>query len=181
MTYITRNQILEIARSREAALTEGRFRTQTKSTAKRSVFLSHCHDEKELVAGAIRLLSSQQVSVYVDWLDSSLPRITSSTTALSLRSRILGSDKFVLLASERALNSKWVPWELGISDPKKNIAILPYRLDGTDWNRSEYMGLYPWIEPTNSTYHSIADNLAGFQVLYPDKPGATRLHDWILS
>jgi len=56
--------------------------------------------------------------------------------------------KFILLATEAAINSKWCNWELGLGDAAKyieNIALLPIKKDSTDFSGSEYLEIYPYI------------------------------------
>ncbi|WP_299938204.1 hypothetical protein [uncultured Pelagimonas sp.] len=63
-----------------------------------------------------------------------------------MKSRIIQSRKFVFLATKNSKESKWSPWELGLTDGNKslrNIALLPALEDDrqdswTDW---EYLGL----------------------------------------
>lgn len=121
-----------------------------------SIFLSHKHSDKDLVRQAVALFKSLGVSVYVDWLDSSMPPVTSPVTADRLKKKIRDSDKFVLLASDAAVESKWCNWELGLGDAakyQKNIAILPAASSAASWKGSEYLGIYPVI---TSEYPTIA-------------------------
>jgi hypothetical protein len=77
-----------------------------------------------------------------------MPRITSARTADFLKTRIRLCDKFVLLATTNARNSKWVPWELGFADEAKgmqHVAILPVADSNGKWEGNEYMGLYQRI------------------------------------
>ena len=121
-----------------------------------TVFLSHEHSDKNLVKQAVALFNSLGVSVYVDWLDSSMPPVTSPTTADRLKKAIRGSDKSILLASDAAVESKWCNWELGLGDAAKNlrnIAILPAASTAESWKGNEYLGIYPVI---TSEYQTIA-------------------------
>lgn len=120
------------------------------------VFLSHKHDEKDEVKKAIVLLREHGSAVYVDWLDSSMPSTTSAATAINLKYRINKANKFVLLATERAINSKWCNWELGIGDGYKsseNIALLPVREYAKTYSGSEYLQIYPHIENDNGIFY----------------------------
>ena len=42
-----------------------------------TVFLSHKHDETDILKDVVSLLKSLGVDVYVDWMDSTMPKTTS--------------------------------------------------------------------------------------------------------
>ena len=75
-------------------------RKRAKYSFETSVFLSHKHDEKEIIKQAITLLNKLGVSVYVDWLDSGMPKYTDGSTAKRIKDKIRQNDKFILLATE---------------------------------------------------------------------------------
>jgi hypothetical protein len=57
----------------------------------------------------------------------------------------------MMLATEKSLASRWVPWELGYADGKKgfaNMAILVVKEDRFAFPGNEYVSLYPRIEST---------------------------------
>ncbi len=88
--------------------------------------------------------------VYVDWLDNTMPIMTSGKTGTIIKERIEKLDKFILVASDAAIESKWCNWELGYGDAKKyaagKIALFPIsKVDGA-WKGSEYMQMYPTIQ-----------------------------------
>ena len=117
-----------------------------------SVFISHRHDDLEDLRGIIGFLESQyNVKCYIDSRDPSLPKTTSGETAQRIKGRIDGCKKFILMATEGAIDSKWCNWELGYGDAKKfkdHIAIFPLKKkDSYEWNYkgNEYMQIYPSI------------------------------------
>ncbi|MBK9929580.1 MAG: toll/interleukin-1 receptor domain-containing protein [Saprospiraceae bacterium] len=86
--------------------------------------------------------------IYVDWGDPEMPQFTSASTAALIKKRIKDCNKFVVLFSTNAKDSKWVPWELGFADgikPLSDIAILPIIRGNDNFNGVEYMDLYPKI------------------------------------
>ena len=50
-----------------------------------TVFLSHKHDEVEVLENVISLLKRCGVNVYVDWMDEGMPKTTSGMTAIKLK------------------------------------------------------------------------------------------------
>ncbi|MBI4586011.1 MAG: toll/interleukin-1 receptor domain-containing protein [Planctomycetes bacterium] len=145
MAYLTRSE-LQGFRSYGFSITEAK---RYQSTARATVFLSHSHKDKDLVEPAIAALLKQGVVVYVDWKDPTMPEATSPKTAAAIKVRIKECRKFVLLASDNGLTSKWVPWELGIADSQNgmdSVVILPVTDDPRTWPGSEYVGIYDRIE-----------------------------------
>ncbi|NHE55794.1 TIR domain-containing protein [Cyclobacterium sp. GBPx2] len=146
---------------------------------KTKVFLSHKHDEKEYLEGAISFLKSYGVDIYVDWQDDGMPKITSGRTAVRIKERIKENHKFILLATEGAINSKWCNWELGLGDAAKyidNIALLPIKSDYNDFSGSEYLEVYPYI--FNIDYYQFFKGdyrSQGTYVVYPSVNGKDRV------
>ena len=85
-----------------------------------TVFLSHKHEEAEELDGAITLLNNLGVDVYVDWQDKEMPKNTNGATASIIKRKIRENRKFILLATEEAIASKWCNWELGYGDSQKS-------------------------------------------------------------
>ena len=136
---------------------------QTRSRSPRfnetTVFLSHKHSDGEV-------LRNCGVSVYVDWMDSDMPKHTSGVTATKIKEKISSCQKFILLATESAIASKWCNWELGYGDAHKyrdNIAIMPItETSGDTFSGSEYLQIYPVIKTkyqfTSGEYYVVDGN-----------------------
>ena len=134
-------------------LSEARAGLTKTASRYRIVFLSHSHNDRALVEPVRKLLAAQGVILYVDWKDPEMPAITSPETARKIKLRISTADKFVMLASNTSLRSRWVPWELGIGDIEKrlpNVAVFPVTPDYGTWEGSEYVGIYSRIEEADS-------------------------------
>ena len=120
---------------------------------KTTVFISHKHDDLEDLSGLIGFLEKNyNVKAYIDSKDSSMPSVTSGVTASKIKERIRQCDKFILLATDGAVESKWCNWELGYGDSQKfsskDIAILPLKRKGysdSSYKGNEYMQIYPYI------------------------------------
>ncbi|MEL4306920.1 toll/interleukin-1 receptor domain-containing protein [Joostella sp. CR20] len=152
MSFITESELRNQRRSSKSyymTLNESlnSFKGES-SLFKTKIFLSHKHDEREYLEGAISFLKSYGVDVYVDWLDDGMPKTTSRRTADRIKQKIKDNHKFILLATEGAISSKWCNWELGLGDAAKyinHIAILPIKKDYSDFSGSEYLEIYPYI------------------------------------
>jgi hypothetical protein len=166
------------------------FSERFSGTAKSSVFLSHKHSDKTEVRFARDLLNGLGADAYVDWLDPDLPEKTRGETAVIIKQKIKSNDKFILLATEAALESQWCNWELGYGDANKhadsNLALFPLREDNSSWRGNEYMQLYHTIEYENGTneYKNGRIIPAGYYICSPFT-GVLRtiipLKDWLVS
>lgn len=130
-----------------------------------TVFLSHNHRDKDVLENVIGELKSLGVNVYVDWNDENMPYVTSGETARRIKEKIRNSKKFIFIATEAAIVSKWCNWELGYGDAYKyrdHIAIMPIR-ESSDKNfsGSEYLQIYPVI--TNECRYMIGNYYVEYQ------------------
>lgn len=127
------------------------------------VFLSHSHlDVHDLsdedIKALIILLLESSCDVYIDWLDAEMPSKPCEETAKRLQEKINACDRFLLVATNNAVNSRWVPWELGYADKAKgidNISVIPIADPNGRWEGAEYLRLYPQMLISN-------DNLCVF-------------------
>ncbi len=141
------------------------IKAQSKSVQATSIFLSHCHTDKNIVEQAVAFLRTLNATIYVDWMDETMPETTSGKTATKIKERIKYNDKFILLATNQAIASKWCNWEIGIADATKlekdKMCLLPLADNQGNWDGSEYLQIYPFAEQ-NANYDSI------FNLIYPD-------------
>lgn len=160
------------------------------SEAKTTVFISHKHDDLDDLKGVLGFLEqTYNIKVYIDSQDPSMPRITSAETAENIKQRIKQCHKFILLATNNAIESKWCNWELGYGDAhryKDNIALFPMKPSGAydfQYKGSEYLQIYPYI--TYSDGWKISSNgtriSKGCYVVQPDKNIYIPLKKWFLQ
>jgi hypothetical protein len=172
MPYYTRADLRQVPIFNEATQRVRAYHTKSAATVA-TIFLSHSHKDADVVNQAVELLGSQGVSIYVDWKDSSMPEVTSPETAKRIKAKIRECKKFVLLATDNALASTWVPWELGIGDTSNgmdNVAILPVTDPPHSWTGSEYVGIYLRIVKSD-------DGTPG--VFEPGQTQGTSLATWL--
>ncbi|NII29402.1 toll/interleukin-1 receptor domain-containing protein [Pseudoflavitalea sp. X16] len=165
-----------ISKGRLSALTETKLgyrlfsdklmeaKSQSRYSATSTIFLSHSHDDKDEVKKAVVFLRSIGILVYIDWLDSAMPPFTNAETAEKIKNKIKECNKFILLATNNAISSKWCNWELGFGDAQKyinKIALFPLSENSGNWNGAEYLRIYPRIEESNYTSEY-------YKVIYPD-------------
>lgn len=138
-------------------LTESRsFSAGTRRPTKRTIFLSHKHDDLEDLKGFIGYLEqTYNVECYIDWDDPGMPEKTSGETAERIKKFIKTTDRFILLATDNAIGAPWCNWELGYGDAQKykdKIAILPIKNTRREvYSGNEYMQIYPHIVRVESS------------------------------
>lgn len=177
-------------------LTESRsFSAGTRRAEKRTVFLSHRHADLEDLKGFIGYLERiYKVECYIDSEDPSMPSKTSGETATRIKKMIRTTDRFILLATDNAIASKWCNWELGYGDAQKykdRIAILPMK---NNWSKyytgNEYLGIYPHIVRIDSSditatkrlYYPEFPTTSGYYVVSTDEAGKATyvsLYSWL--
>lgn len=135
------------------------------------IFLSHSVRDADLILGMKGIFEDLGYSVYVDWIeDPQLDRTkVTSATAEKLRQRMNSSKSLFFVTTSNADSSRWMPWECGFFDGKKEkVAIVPIQAASTNnsYSGQEYLGLYPyvvqqqsntqkemlWIRKSNTTY-----------------------------
>jgi hypothetical protein len=146
---------------------------------RKSVFLSHSHLDKTIVAKVSTLLKSLNADIYIDWLDNSMPEETNATTAQIISEKIGKCNKFLFLATSRGLRSKWCTWELGIADAMKgrsNLAILPIESNYGNWNGREYLNLYSEMKFDETNLDAVGETQVYIQTKENKSIG---LRDWL--
>lgn len=166
------------------------FSSRSAYSSKPTVFLSHKHDDLDDARGVIGELESIGAKVYIDSMDNKMPEQTSGETAKRIKDVIKFCNKFILLATDKAIESYWCNWELGIGDTYKyidHIAILPIKEKGTydhNFKGNEYLQIYPRID-YNKAFTNIHGHYfkEGYYVKQPaDKTGTvyiTELSEWL--
>jgi hypothetical protein len=161
--------------------------SSTRDRTKPMVFLSHKHDEFPVLQDVIGFLNSEGIDIYVDWLDEEMPAYANGRTAIRLKEKIKAANKFILIATPNAINSKWCNWELGLGDAAKyieNIALFPINRTFQNFSGAEYLRIYPYIEfkDGSDNYLSGATISKGYYVSTPLDNGnqkLTPLKDWL--
>ena len=152
---------------------------------KTTIFLSHKHDDLDDLKGVIGWLEKKfNVDVYIDSMDKSMPKNTSGITATRIKKKIRDCDKFILLATDAAIESKWCNWELGYGDAKNNafgnMALFPMRETSSSsfYKGNEYLEIYPYIV-SRSEYVSSRYNLKVDRYYVKYQGELTPLKEWL--
>ncbi len=151
-----------------------------------TVFLSHKHSDIEDLQGVMGFLEDLGAKIYIDSMDNKMPEETSGETAKRIKEVIKYCKKFVLLATDDAIESYWCNWELGFGDThrfKDHIAILPMKEIGEythKYRGNEYLLIYPQI-----IYYEAFTNIkghyfeSGYYISNPFDNYITKLSVWL--
>jgi hypothetical protein len=145
------------------------------ASAKLTIFLSHSHKDRKAAEGMIKRLAAYGVELFVDWNDSEMPRVINRETADRIKRRIGEMDLFLMLATGNAMNSRWVPWEVGVADKTKGeskILIIPVEDASGNFQGSEYLRLYRRV---------LIPDQGGLGVFEPDETRGIHMENFIKS
>lgn len=137
-------------------------------------FFAHSTADMELINNIIKYFYKLGAKPYIDKDDMELPEYTDIDTAKKLKSNIDACKRFVIVVTDNSINSKWVPWELGVADMLKsyqNVAILPIESVDIDerFKGNEYLGIYKQIREKN-----------GELIIYnPENGKTTPIKEWL--
>lgn len=149
MSYFTENQLRGYAKNSSKVSIESFNESANFSCgSKKRAFLSHSHKDRELAEGMKNHLHSAGFDLYIDWQDSSMPSTTNAETARKIKNKIASSDVILVLATKNAMESKWVPWEIGIADERKGtnkVLIIPVQDSNGRFHGNEYIQIYKKI------------------------------------
>ena len=155
MAFVTVSQALQASRSvwatRTTAESQVRKSASEPPTSDYDIFMSHSHEDSEVIAGVKLLIEREGLTAYVDWIDDPQADRTHVTrhTADMLRTRMNHCKFLLYVSSQTSPNSKWMPWELGYFDGLKRgrIGVLPIvSTQGSGFVGQEYLALYPAYE-----------------------------------
>lgn len=118
------------------------------------IFLSYSFYDIDYAKKIYQLLLKHGFSVYADFIDNSFSRKNvNKVTAEKLIFAMKKCDSLVYIHSKSSKDSKWCPWEIGLASGINNFkcAILPLIEDYYEFDRQEYLMIYPVIELRNTT------------------------------
>lgn len=151
MAFLTESSVRQKGRQRAGLrpITES-VKAQTQPNyATYDIFLSHAKLDSEIVLGVYDFLVAGGYRVYCDWISDPIGDRSEVTPAqaATIRNRMNSSSTMLVVDGPNAAQSKWMCWEVGWFDGKKQqVAVLPVMPRSSDPYRGrEFLGLYPYI------------------------------------
>lgn len=130
-------------------------RIQKIAQSDKYVFMSHKHSDLiDVLDIACFLSRTYHIGAYIDCFDNRQPLKTSVETAIRIKKVIEKSHRFLFMATNGAIASKWCNWELGYGDSLKHqnnqnhLAFWAMRNTAVkqgNFKGNEYMEMYPFI------------------------------------
>jgi hypothetical protein len=113
------------------------------------IFLSHSHRDEKAVRRLAERLRGWEFDIYVDFSDSALQEMVDRDLAERLKTKIRDCRLFLFALSSLSVDSRWMPWELGLAHGAVGrVALWPLDAGAKTAARKQgYLNLYPDIDP----------------------------------
>lgn len=123
------------------------------------VFISHQKNDKEIAKKIADYINKSGVDIYFDEYDISINRDDPKSIVNAIKTGIRRSSHMLCILSQNALDSKWMPWEIGYGYDRLHVAgITVKELSKSDL--PEYLQIVPVLRGTKSLNEYIS-NTAG--------------------
>jgi len=86
------------------------------------VFISHQRNDKEVAKKIADYICKSGVDIYFDEYDKSIDRDNPHSVVNAIKTGIRRSTHMLCVLSPNALQSKWMPWEIGYGYDRLNVA-----------------------------------------------------------
>ena len=120
------------------------------------VFISHQKKDKDVAKKIADYISNAGIDIYFDEYDGSINRDDPNSVVNAIKSGIKRSTHLLCILSQNALESKWIPWEIGYGYDRLNVAGLTVK----ELSKSllpEYLQIVPVLRGTKSLNSYISD------------------------
>jgi hypothetical protein len=158
MGYVSVTDLEALGRSPQG-LKKGHLLQMSKVTADLSIYLAHCHMDGEAVKGLRILLGDlSPIKLFLDFDESEAPRVTGRESADKVKATIASLDYFLILGTDNALTTRWVPWEVGVAEsvkPLDHILFMPVADVSGQFRSTDYLQLYQTIERSRDGRYAI--------------------------
>lgn len=134
------------------------------------VFISHQKRDSMAAKMVADYLIDAGVNVYFDEYDDTLDLTNPSSVVAGIKDGLNHSSHLLVLLSQNALQSKWIPWEVGYAYDTKTIISLTLK-EISNYELPEYLQITRIIRGTNSLNELISEILGNpqFTLTYETK------------
>lgn len=113
------------------------------------VFISHQRNDKSVAKEIANYIYKSGVDIYFDEYDRSINRDDPQSVVNAIKTGIRNSTHMLCILSQNALQSKWMPWEIGYGFDRLQVAGITVK----EISKSvlpEYLQIVPVIRGTKS-------------------------------
>lgn len=122
------------------------------------VFISHQKKDKEIAKKIADYIDKSGVDIYFDEYDRSINRDDPNSVVNAIKTGIRRSSHMLCILSKNALDSKWMPWEIGYGYDRLHVAGITVKEIAKDV-LPEYLQVVPVIRGTKSLNTYIATTI----------------------
>lgn len=126
------------------------------------VFISHQKRDSSAAKMIADYLIAAGVNVYFDEYDNTLDLTNPTSVVAGIKDGLNHSSHLLVLLSQSALQSKWIPWEVGYAYDTKKIISLTLK-EISSYELPEYLQITRIIRGTNSLNELISEILGNSQ------------------
>lgn len=113
------------------------------------VFISHQKKDKEIAKIIADYISKSGVDIYFDEYDRSINRADPNSVVNAIKTGIKCSSHMLCILSQNALDSKWMPWEIGYGYDRLHVAGITVK-EISKAVLPEYLQIVPVLRGTKS-------------------------------
>lgn len=85
-------------------------------TDKKRIFISHKKEDRDYAKKVAEYVMDAGIDVYFDEFDSSINRNDPNSVVSAIKRGMELSTHMIVIFTNKALNSHWIPWEIGYGD-----------------------------------------------------------------
>lgn len=122
------------------------------------VFISHQRNDKEVAKTIANYISRSGLDIYFDEYDASINRDDPWSVVNAIKKGIQKSTHMLCILSQNALQSKWMPWEIGYGYDRLHVAGITVKEISKD-ALPEYLQIVPVLRGTKSLNSYIATTI----------------------
>lgn len=120
------------------------FVSDLEKAKKFDVFISHSSSDEKDIIDFYKIINKHGYVAFIDWVNDKFDlrrEWVNLSTPQVLKKRLEQSTVLVYYYSEKAQQSKWIPWEIGLFDMMKGKVCI-YGLNSRSTGYPEYLDLY---------------------------------------
>lgn len=122
------------------------------------VFISHQRNDKQVAKEIANYILKSGVDIYFDEYDGNINRDNPHSVVNAIKTGIRRSTHMLCILSQNALQSKWMPWEIGYGYDRLQVAGITVK-EISKTVLPEYLQIVPVIRGTTSLNSYLAKTI----------------------